>query len=64
MRNILNATPKTNTKDITREILNTRQEADRSQRQPKCSFFFSFYRNLRHLPQFAAGVGATPIPLH
>ena len=42
----------------------TRQEADRSQRQPEGSFFYSFYRNLRHLPQVTAGVGATPIPLH
>ena len=42
----------------------TRQEADQSQRQPEGSFFYSFYRNLRHRPQLTAGVDATPLPLH
>ena len=35
----------------------TRQESDRSRRQPEGSFFFSFYRNLRYQPQLTAGGG-------
>ena len=42
----------------------TRQEANRSRRQPEGSFFYSFCRNLRHLPEITAGVGATRLPLH
>ena len=41
----------------------TRQESDRSRRQPEGSFFVSFYRNLRYQPQLTAGGGATPLPL-
>jgi len=43
---------------------NNKQEADRSRTQPEGSCFYSFYRDLRHLPQLTAGVGTTPIPLH
>ena len=42
----------------------TRQEADRSRRQPDGSFFYSFCHNLRLRPQLTAGVGATPLPWH
>ena len=42
----------------------TRQESDRSRRQPEGSFFVSFYRNSRYQPQLTAGGGATPLPLH
>ena len=41
----------------------TRQESDRSRRQPEGSFFVSFYRNLRYQPQLTAGGGATPLLL-
>ena len=43
-------------------LYKTRQESDRSRRQPEGSFFYSFYRNLRHQPQLTAGVGATTLP--
>ena len=35
----------------------TRQESDRSRRQPEGSIFVSFYRNLRYQPQLTAGGG-------
>ena len=41
----------------------TRQESDRSRRQPEGSFFASFYRNLQYQPQLTAGGGRHSSPV-
>ena len=50
------------TKLLIQQDKTTRQEDDRSRRQPEGLFFYSLYHNLRHLLQLTSGVGAQLAP--